>query len=213
MNRQDVLDRAIETLDSYGFADLSMRRLATSLGVQPGALYWHFANKQTLLMAVAEVILQPVLTPEAGVQADEPSDGTPVDALATHDPGVASEGPPWAATVRVWATTLRDALLAHRDGAEVVASVLALRPRGLDPAVPCVTVLTGAGLSPAEATAAAAALVHYTVGHAVDAQNHAQARALGVREVAEQDDEAASATERFTFGLDVFLAGLALRVP
>lgn len=213
MNRQDVLDRAIETLDSYGFADLSMRRLATSLGVQPGALYWHFANKQTLLMAVAEVILQPVLTPATGAQAHEPADGTPVDAPVTSDPGVAQEGRPWATNVRVWATTLRDALLAHRDGAEVVASVLALRPRGLDPAVPCVTALTGAGLPPAEATAAAAALVHYTVGHAVDAQNHAQARALGVREVAEQDDEAASATERFTFGLDVFLAGLALRVP
>ena len=56
-----MLTQAVATLDRYGFADLSMRRLAASLGVQPGALYWHFANKQTLLLAVAEVILDPVL--------------------------------------------------------------------------------------------------------------------------------------------------------
>lgn len=199
MNRQDVLDRALETLDSYGFADLSMRRLATSLGVQPGALYWHFANKQTLLTAVAEVILEPV-TALAGPAPRRPGDRSP-------------DGADWARTVRRWAITLRDSLLAHRDGAEVVASVLALRPPGLDPAGACVAALHDAGLPEAEARAAAAALVHYTVGHAVDAQNYAQARALGVREVADQDDEAASALERFTFGLEVFLAGLAGRMP
>ena len=33
----------------YGIADLTMRRLARELDVTPGALYWHFANKQQLL--------------------------------------------------------------------------------------------------------------------------------------------------------------------
>lgn len=192
MNRQDVLDKALETLDSYGFADLSMRRLAHSLGVQPGALYWHFANKQTLLTAVAHTILAPVT--ELAVAPPDPPAG-------------------WERSVRQWADALRAALLAHRDGAEVVASVLALRPRGLDPARPCVAALRAANMTEAEARAAAAALVHYTVGHAVDTQNHAQARALGLREVAEQADEAAAAIERFQFGLEVFLAGLAARIP
>ena len=202
LNRQDVLTQAVATLDRYGFADLSMRRLAASLGVQPGALYWHFANKQTLLLAVAEVILDPVLHPDAS-------------AADRSDP--AGEGPAatWRAAVGGWAQTLRSALLAHRDGAEVVASVLALRPRSLDPACPCVAALRAAGMGETEARAAAAALVHYTVGHAVDAQTHAQAVALGVREVHRDgatDDEAAAA-QRFGFGLEVFLDGLARRLP
>lgn len=194
MNRQDVLDQALATLDAYGFADLSMRRLAGSLGVQPGALYWHFANKQTLLLALAQVILEPV-------GALESAAGEGDDARAD-----------WEHQVRRWARTLRESLLARRDGAEVVASVLALRPAGLDPARPCVRALVGAGLTPQESAAAAAALVHYTVGHAVDAQTHAQAKALGVREVSDGDDSV-HAGERFEFGLDVFVAGLRQRLP
>src|SRR5258708_1968452 len=36
-----------------------MRRLARELDVTPGALYWHFANKQQLLGAVADEVLRP----------------------------------------------------------------------------------------------------------------------------------------------------------
>lgn len=37
-----------------------MRRVASSLGVAPGALYWHIANKQALIAALAEEITSPV---------------------------------------------------------------------------------------------------------------------------------------------------------
>lgn len=37
-----------------------MRRVSTALGVAPGALYWHVANKQALIAAMAEKILAPV---------------------------------------------------------------------------------------------------------------------------------------------------------
>ena len=37
-----------------------MRRVASSLGVAPGALYWHIANKQALIAALAEEIISPV---------------------------------------------------------------------------------------------------------------------------------------------------------
>lgn len=210
VNRQDVLDQALATLDTYGFADLSMRRLAGSLGVQPGALYWHFANKQTLLLALAQVILDPVSRLDA--VADEAGGGPasgPDTGLAAPRTGPAG----WEERVRRWARTLHDALLAHRDGAEVVASVLALRPAGLDPARPCVRALVGAGLAPRESASAAAALVHYTVGHAVDAQTHAQAKALGVREVGHGGVDPTPAGERYEFGLDVFVAGLRQLLP
>lgn len=50
----------MEILREYGLADLSMRRLARDLGVQPGALYWHVKNKQELLTVLAGLILEPV---------------------------------------------------------------------------------------------------------------------------------------------------------
>ncbi|MBW3085204.1 Tetracycline repressor protein class E [Austwickia sp. TVS 96-490-7B] len=188
MNRQDILDQALTILDQYGFADLSMRRLATALGVQPGALYWHFANKQTLLSAVAEVIL-----------ADVPTGG------------ICDTGS-WQDGVREWATSLHHALLAHRDGAELVASVLALRPEHVDPARIATAILHRAGLPALQAEAAAAALVHYVVGHAVDAQNRAQARLLGVQEAVRDGGEDWAGDSRFRYGLDLFIDGLDRRL-
>ena len=55
--RADVVEQALGVLDTYGLADLTMRRLGSELGVQPSALYHHFANKQPLLAAVADEIL------------------------------------------------------------------------------------------------------------------------------------------------------------
>jgi AcrR family transcriptional regulator len=59
LHKHDVVAAATAILDDYGIADLTMRRLARELNVTPGALYWHFANKQQLLGAVADRILQP----------------------------------------------------------------------------------------------------------------------------------------------------------
>ena len=58
-HRADIVERALAVLDTYGLGDLTMRRLGAELGVQPSALYHHFANKQTLLAAVADEILRP----------------------------------------------------------------------------------------------------------------------------------------------------------
>lgn len=60
LTRNAVVDEAWELLRTYGLGDLTMRRLARELNVQPGALYWHVADKQTLLLSLAERMLQPV---------------------------------------------------------------------------------------------------------------------------------------------------------
>ena len=98
--RADVVETALRLLDQYGLADLSMRRLAAELEVQPSALYWHVPNKQTLLALVSDQIIG-----RAEVIA-------PVE--------------DWKAATLAEATAIRDALLAFRDGAEVVSSTLAL---------------------------------------------------------------------------------------
>lgn len=60
LTREAIVETAMEILREYGLADLSMRRLARDLGVQPGALYWHVKNKQELLTVLAGLILAPV---------------------------------------------------------------------------------------------------------------------------------------------------------
>ncbi|CAL8899947.1 TetR family transcriptional regulator [Kocuria varians] len=60
LDRDQVVDAAWHILRSYGLGDLSMRRLARELGVQPGALYWHVANKQELLSVLAQRMVAPL---------------------------------------------------------------------------------------------------------------------------------------------------------
>ncbi|AZS40367.1 TetR family transcriptional regulator [Microbacterium oxydans] len=55
-DRDSVARSALALLDEVGLADLSMRRIAAGLDLQPSALYWHFANKQELLAELADRI-------------------------------------------------------------------------------------------------------------------------------------------------------------
>ena len=72
LHKRDVVEAATAILDNYGIADLTMRRLARELNVSPGALYWHFANKQQLLGAVADRILEPAATDDAAWRVARP---------------------------------------------------------------------------------------------------------------------------------------------
>jgi len=172
--REDVVARAVDVLDAYGLADLTMRRLGAELGVQPSALYHHFANKQTLLAAVADEIL---------ARAPWPSEGT------------------WEEQVAATCSTLRDALLAYRDGAEVVATVWSFGLGAAHPYEALVTALADLGeLAPV----AARTLLHFVYGHAVDEQTHLQAAAAGAI-----DDDPRDASD-FEVGLGIVTAGLQL---
>ncbi len=54
VNAQRVLDAALELIDAGGLPALSMRRLATELGVQAPSLYHHVTSKDELLAALVE---------------------------------------------------------------------------------------------------------------------------------------------------------------
>jgi TetR/AcrR family tetracycline transcriptional repressor len=49
-----VVDRALALADATGLDSLTIRKLATELGVTPMALYWHFRGKEELLEGLAE---------------------------------------------------------------------------------------------------------------------------------------------------------------
>lgn len=152
-HRDDVVGRALGVLDAYGLADLTMRRLGAELGVQPSALYHHFANKQTLLAAVAdEILARGARTPEAG---------------------------PWDERVISVCTALRDAMLAYRDGAELVATVHAFGLGATAPYDALLGALRDGGLEPGLARIAARTLLHFVFGHVSDEQTHLQAGSAG----------------------------------
>jgi AcrR family transcriptional regulator len=174
-----------------------MRRLAAALDVQPSALYWHFANKQTLLADLANRIVARAVTADAGTRAGE--EGEP-DRLPAD----------WRGVVRREAAALRDALLAYRDGAEVVSSTLAL---GLGSTL-ALDRLAGAvsrgGFDDGTARRAGTALLHFVLGHVSHEQQRLQYDSLGVLAAApdasplEEDDPAAA----FAFGVGLLVDGL-----
>jgi AcrR family transcriptional regulator len=171
--RTDVVEHALEVLDRHGLADLSMRRLAADLGVQPSALYWHFANKQALLAAVADEVLR------RGARPDH--------------------GGPWDRQVTAYAQELRDAMLAYRDGAELVATAQAF---GLGDADPVGRLTAMLGDSPV-ARVAATTVLHFVLGHVTDEQMHLQASSAGAI-----DDDPLARASTFDTGLGIVVAGI-----
>jgi AcrR family transcriptional regulator len=180
--RADVVSRALDILGEVGLPDLTMRRLGSELGVQPSAIYHHFANKQALLGAVADEIIE--RGPRPAADADEA----------------------WPDRVRARCDSLRHAVLAYQDGADVVATMWAFGLGGSEPYDDLATVLEEAGLEPGLARTAARTLLHFVYGHAIDEQAHAQAARLGAI------DSAPRADGDFAAGLAIVVDGIAARL-
>lgn len=164
-SRSDVVAAGMRVLGEHGLEGCSMRRVATELGVQPGALYHHVPNKQTLLALMADEIVADVAGRDgagAGAGAGWGSAGASgaVGASGVVDAGGAAD----------LCRSLRDAMLRVRDGADVVATASAFR--------------LGASRVEAElaglvGSAGARTLLLYTFGHAQSTQTHLQARSFG----------------------------------
>jgi AcrR family transcriptional regulator len=182
LHKRDVVDAATTLLDSYGIADLTMRRLARELNVSPGALYWHFANKQELLGAVADRILESVDVVPGG----------------------------WRDRVAGTCGRLRDALLSHTDGAELVSASFAAGQSAAMARVlaALVDAATDAGVDPAHAELAARTVVYYVLGFTADEQSRLQWDAAGAL-ADEQSVLSEDPSARFAFGLRLLVDGIA----
>lgn len=186
LHKRDVVDAATAILDNYGIADLTMRRLARELDVSPGALYWHFANKQQLLGAVADRILAPA-------QVEQP--------MAA-----------WRERITVTCSHLRDALLSHTDGAELVsASFAAGQSRATANLLERLArAAVEAGVDNEHAELAARTVVYYVLGFTADEQSRLQWDAAGAladgQSVWSQNPDL-----RFAFGLGLLVDGLKVR--
>ena len=194
--REDVVETALRILDEFGLADLSMRRLAGVLEVQPSALYWHVPNKQTLLALVADQII------ERAAFVD-PADFTTDGRLY------------WQSLWLAEAIAIRDALLAFRDGAEVVSSTLALG-LGADGALARIRVGIDAVCPDVEmARIASESILFLILGQVWHEQQRMQADSLGVVSPAVEAKPSDAASRvlhqqngSFEFGIELILGGL-----
>jgi TetR/AcrR family tetracycline transcriptional repressor len=99
LTRQQVIDGALDLVDAEGLDALTLRALASRLGVQAPTLYWHVHNKSELLDALADAIMD--------------------DALATiHALDSKAE---WGEWLLAALSELRRAMMAHPDGARIVS--------------------------------------------------------------------------------------------
>jgi TetR/AcrR family tetracycline transcriptional repressor len=142
----DAVRVALGLLEDEGLDKLTVRRLATELGVKAPALYWHFSGKRALLDHLTDTMVAPVVA------------GLP-------------DGGPWLKWLEDAAFALHTALLAHRDGARVALGADLRTARALgDFAERAVGVLHDAGFPIGDATRAAGVLVHFVLGRAVEDQ-------------------------------------------
>ncbi|MGV9826259.1 TetR/AcrR family transcriptional regulator [Gordonia sp. NPDC003429] len=183
--RADILRAAREILVHHSLADLSMRRLATEVGVRPNALYWHFPDKQTLLAALADDILHDV-SPTA--------DTAEWDAV-DWDRGLADI-----------AVAMRRQLLRVPDSAEVVSSAWASGLASRAVADHLTAAARAGGLSTRDAHAVSTAICQLIIGLTIEEQTRAQMERLGVTGPSGRDFDA-----EFTDALGVLIDGARMR--
>jgi AcrR family transcriptional regulator len=204
LTRERVVAEALTVIAAHGVEELSMRALATRLGVVPGALYRHVRNKEQL----HDLVLDGVLA-EVDYQLDH--------SLA------------WTEQVKILAHRLRTVLENHPGIAGLLKARDPLGPHSLALAEAFLAPLHAAGLPARETGLAFSMLYDYTLGFALSSPTsineqrvrdtatrrrlHAFFRSLpadrfptlvGLGEHVWVDNR----DERFTAGLDTLVDGL-----
>ncbi|MEV6719166.1 TetR/AcrR family transcriptional regulator C-terminal domain-containing protein [Lentzea sp. NPDC051208] len=143
-SQADVVRAALEILDERGAEAVSMRAIAQKLDVRMNTVLWHVKTKARLEELMADAIV-------AGVSLD----GLPED---------------WRDRAAEIARRYRQALLAHRDGAAVVAGTYAAEPATLDTAEALVAALLDGGLTARDAAWTCWSVIYFVLGLAQEEQ-------------------------------------------
>ena len=178
-SKADVLGAAMRLLDEVGLPDLTMRKLAASLDLQPSAIYWHFDSKQSLLAEISNTIV--AFAKPVAKRSD------------------------WRVNATAEALAFRDALLAFRDGAEIVSSTLAL---GLGASGFYERIFEAIEIEDSKLRRAASESIQFLVlGQVWHEQQRMQANSLGVIDNLDEIDSSA-----LSIGIQLILNGINERV-
>ncbi|MEU5863733.1 MULTISPECIES: TetR/AcrR family transcriptional regulator C-terminal domain-containing protein [unclassified Nonomuraea] len=145
--RTEVLQAAIGLLDEVGLDALTMRLLASRLGVRASALYRHYPSKQALL-----------------------------DAMVAHLVSVADDvaplaDAPWDELLRGVASGVRDIMLAHRDGARLISGFQHPGDEAVSTFERLIAALVAAGIPADVAAVAVDTVLAYANGYTIEEQN------------------------------------------
>jgi TetR/AcrR family transcriptional regulator, tetracycline repressor protein len=127
LSRSAVVDRALALADSAGLEALTIRRLATELGVTPMALYWHFRSKEELIASVADRIWGEIRT-----DVDRSS--------------------PWPDQLRMMLDSLIEVLRAHASASALLLNSEKLGPSHWEATELTLEILRSAGFDPRHAS-------------------------------------------------------------
>jgi TetR/AcrR family transcriptional regulator, tetracycline repressor protein len=149
LTQEQVVRRAVELMAEAGLEALTLRRLATELGVSAPTLYWHVRNKRQLLDLMAEALV---------ARAGRSSSPAP--------------GQPWEEWLAERARGQWRALTSQRDAALVVAG-----NRPTEASLPeieeILASLVAVGFPPDEALRTILSIGNYVIGCAVEHQAEA----------------------------------------
>jgi len=141
--RREIVKAALTLLGKDGFESLSLRRLAKHLGMHAPGLYWYIESKQQLINLMAKEILDAGLSPVPSLE----------------------EGQSWDDWLVELACRMHRTLLAHRDGARVVASAFLMRTGSITPVIErALEVLESAGFEPLVALGGAMTVLRFALG-------------------------------------------------
>ena len=148
LQRETVARAALDVVDEAGLDGLTMRRLAADLDIQNQSLYWHFTNKQELINCMAELMIADAF---AELQRPGPEQG-------------------WADWLAAFARQLRKAMLAHRDGARILAEADVSLSNFFGGVELALDVLQHAGFDESTAAAGVITVIHFILGNVFEAQ-------------------------------------------
>ncbi|TDD61045.1 TetR family transcriptional regulator [Kribbella antibiotica] len=137
-SQEDVVRTALEVLDADGLAAVSMRAIADRLGIRMNTVLWHVKTKARLIDLMADAIVAEVLLADLPVA--------------------------WRERAAELVRRYRSALLAHRDGAALVAGTYAAEPATLDFAEALVGAILDGGVPEQEAAWTCWSIVYFTLG-------------------------------------------------
>ena len=157
LTRAGIVAAALGLLDEAGLDGLTVRAVASRLGVQAPALYWHVRSKQDLLDEMASQIWSQIGAELAALPADLP----------------------WRQAMMAFAAITRRSLLAHRDGAKVFSGTHTARAGMLESQESALARMTAQGFTLADVVRAQELLYDFTIGFCIEEQAVAQAAAAG----------------------------------
>lgn len=148
IDRSLILREAFATLNEAGLEGLTLRRLATRLGVKAPALYWHFESKQALLDEMATQVMR-----------ESVAHSTDLAAL-----------PAWQEWAAAYYTRLRQILLQYRDGARMFSGTYLTDADLYAPMEMNLRRMMDSGFTLRQAIVGLSALYSFTVGFVIEEQ-------------------------------------------